>query len=97
MGGNEVHGNEPLDEWKVAVLEDCTHLAGEVALAMVATELSAPACGAMMLSAVGANNVLCLSFSPTCLNDGLSACFLVIEVECHCHEAVEFTEIYHSL
>lgn len=52
-------------------------------------ELSIFACGAVMLSAIRANDVLVLTNTPSCFHDCLSASVFVIKVHCHCDKAVE--------
>ena len=96
MRGDEVHGDEPLDEREVRVLEYRADRAREVALALVATELAVYAFGAMVLTAIWASDVLVFALTPTALDDGLLADGFVVEV-CHqVDEVVESREIYHN-
>ena len=63
---------------------------------MIAAEFTVLADGTVMFVAIGADNVLPVTGTPTCFDDGLLANIFVIEVHCHCYEAVEMLEIYHS-
>jgi len=54
---DKVHSQEPLDEWQLGILEDCTNEAREVPSTSLATELTIFAYNAMMTTTVGANNV----------------------------------------
>lgn len=63
---------------------------------MVAAEPTVLACRAVMVSAIGANNVLCLANAPTRFNDCVSASLFVVEVERHCKEGVKLGEVYHN-
>ena len=63
---------------------------------MVEAEPSVLAAYAVVLSAIGTNNVLFFSNSPTGFNDSVSARLFVVEVERHCEEGVELGEVYHN-
>jgi cobalamin synthase len=76
MRRDKVHGNEPLLERKLGVLKDCTCGTGEVMLAVVATITSVSTSHTVVLTAMGANNVI----TPTNLRKRLLANLFVVEV-----------------
>jgi hypothetical protein len=63
---------------------------------VIAAEFTVLADGTVMFVAIGADNVLPVTGTPTCFDDGLLANIFVIEVHRHCHEAVKTLEIYHG-
>ena len=91
MGRNEVHGNEPLLQGEVGILEDGTDEAGEVMLALIATETVISALYTMMFAAFRADHII----TPTSLGKGLLTDFLVVEVLNDCDDGVELIEINH--
>lgn len=89
---DEIHSQEPLDEWQLGVLEDSTDKAGEVLATGLATELAVLANGTMVSSAIGTYNV---TVSPTRLDDGLLALCVRGEVGREGNDVVELLEINH--
>jgi hypothetical protein len=94
VAANQVHGNEPLEKFRLRVLENRTHKTGEVLSALSATESPVLSLTAVVSAAVWAYDV---SVRPSAVYDGVSALFLRIEVHCQGNEVVELAEIYHKL
>lgn len=88
--GNEVHGYKPLAEGQVTALKDSADLAREIVLALVATETTISALGAVMLTADGADNIV----TPTCFGKGVDTGLLVAEVTDDRNKALKLSEIY---
>ena len=93
MATDEVHGDEPLAEGNLRVLEDGSDGDGEVRLAMVAVEPSVGTAHTVMMSAEGADNILLV---PTGLEDSLAALVLGVEVRSEFVYAIELAEVNHK-
>ena len=95
MRGNQVHGDEPLDQGYLRVVENRTCRTREVLLAARAAETAVLSPVAMVLSAVRAYGILIFPDTPTRFDDCLLADVIVVEVLNESEEAVELCEIYH--
>lgn len=93
VGGNEVHGNEPLAQGNLRVLEDSADGDGEVPLAVVAAVAAVLALRAVMPAAVGADHVV---LCPTGVAYRSAAALLGAEVVGECENGVEVLEVNHS-
>ena len=92
MTGNKIHSNEPLTKGYLGILEDSTYSNGEITVTMVATVSSVLAFYAMVLTAVGANNIVLL---PTGITDNPTALVFRIKVVGEFENAIESAEVYH--
>ena len=82
MGRDKVHSQEPLDEWQLGIFEDSTNKARKVLVAPCAMKTSILGHLAVMLTTIGANNVLLLTNTPTTFNDGLLALVIRGKIRC---------------
>ena len=93
MRRDKVHSQEPLDEWQLGILKDCTNEAREVPSASFATELTVLASHTVMTTTVWAYNI---TVSPSTLYDGLLALLVRVEIRGEGDNAVEFLKVYHN-
>jgi hypothetical protein len=82
VAADKIHGNEPLDEWQLCVLEYCTNKARKVLVALSTVVTSVLGHLAVMLATIGANNVLFIPTTPTTLYNGLLALLIRSEIRC---------------
>lgn len=93
MGRDKIHGDEPLAEGYLRILEDGSNKDGEIGIAMAAVEAAIGAAYATVLTAEGAYNVM---FLPTGFVDGLAAFVLRREVIGEFEDRVEASEVNHK-
>ena len=92
VGGDKVHGDEPLLQTEFAVLEYRTDGFGERVSAVVAAETPVLAFNAVGTAAYRANDV----FTPTLFADNLTAFLVGVEMGGEFDKRVEFGEVYHE-
>ena len=93
---DKVHSHKPLTQGYLGVLKDSADLLAEILVALGTAEPAVSTFMTVVLTAVGANNILLVTDSPTGINDCLTAFVLGAEINSNRIKGVEFAEINHN-
>ena len=96
VAADKVHSHKPLSQGYLGVFKDSADFLAEILVALGAAEPAVSTFMTVVLSTIGADNILLVTDSPTGINDCLTAFVFGAEINSNGIKGVEFAEINHN-